>query len=414
MLARYVGAIDDDPDAPETNRQHRRPGPGANDVGGGVVRQMGRDRRAEAARRRRGQRRSDSTPPATGSSVGGAGPGSAVALARGRSASTGPEPGPRRRAARDAGRRRRREPGRQPSQAAQVEVIRGGAASGGREGVPHLNTEMLSSSGAGQGSFSQPALVLSETTYFNGTTSLQRPHWSLTDMSELTVGLWAFPTEQQENRDRFYRKDRPVGLQERMAHDGMLSGRDSADAPALARWRVLLQKGDDVTGDMTGRSGRHGSPSPGGGGGGGCTPTLLWHPVTGRLRLCVTTLQGQTTVVESTATVLAGQWSHIVFTIGRGELKLYVRGRCDVSRRGGQALLYNQSPLCIGALPQGSGTGMGTPAQTGFVGYLHGLQLLSDVSDLVPIPALPCLYTGPRASDASRNLSAGDDPEHGL
>eukprot|EP01045_Picozoa_sp_COSAG04_P030809 COSAG04_NODE_5479_length_1602_cov_1.346640_1_plen_54_part_10 len=54
MLARYVGAIDDDPDAPETNRQHRRPGPGANDVGGGVVRQMGRDRRAEAARRRRG------------------------------------------------------------------------------------------------------------------------------------------------------------------------------------------------------------------------------------------------------------------------------------------------------------------------------------------------------------------------
>jgi hypothetical protein len=378
MLARYVGAIDDpDPisEPPDERERPRRRRGERGGYGDGVLREARRERliersRANVERRRGGTARrggAESTPPASAAS-------SAIDEVRmSRSKSTG---------AGAARHQRRRGGHRRASSQADAQHYGSGTLSGS-ERIPQLNTQLLNSSGMGQASFgnrAQPAHLVSETTYFNGTKSLQRPHWSLADMSELSVSMWVFPTEQQEDRDRFYRKARPIGLQERLVSDGrLLSERENSDGPVLAKWRVLLQKGDDVTGEMTGRSGVHGAAPAAGAT--GCTPTLLWHPVSGKLRLCVTARNGHTVKVDSTTSVLAGQWSHVVFTIGRGELLLYVRGRCEAANRGGQLPVFNQAPLCIGGVADDAAT-------AGFVGYLTQLQLLSGVLDMGTIQSL--------------------------
>lgn len=367
MLARYVGAIDDpDTDDVGTKRAQRprRRGGERSDYGGGVLREARRERLVERAkannsrRRREGGRhsRAESTPPTTAAS-------SAIDEVRmGRSKSTG--------AAATSHQRRRGH--RCAVSQADVQHHASGHLSGS-EHIPQLNTQMLNSSGMGGfGNRAQPAHLVSETTYFNGTKSLQRPHWSLADMAEMSVALWVFPTEQQENRDRFYRKTRPIGLQERLGNDSLLSERENSDGPILAKWRVLLQKGADISGEVTGRSSTHAAPGPTAGI--SCTPTLLWHPVSGKLRFCVTARNGQTLRLDSATSVLAGQWSHVVFTIGRGELLLYVRGRCEAANRGGHIPMFNQAPLCIGGVADDSTT-------AGFVGYLTQVQLMAGVLD---------------------------------
>ncbi len=367
MLARYVGAIDDaDTDDVGTKRTHkpRRRGGERSDYGGGVLREARRERLVERAkanharRRREGGRHSRAeSPPTTAAS-------SAIDEVRmGRSKSTG---------AAAAANRQRRQGQRRAVSHAEVQHYGSGHLSGS-EHIPQLNTQILNSSGMrGFDNRAQPAHLVSETTYFNGTKSLQRPHWSLADMSELSVALWVFPTEQQENRDRFYRKPRPIGLQERLGDDSLLSERENSDGPVLAKWRVLLQKGADISGEVTGRSNTHAAgPNTAAS---SCTPTLLWHPVSGKLRCCITAQNGQTVKVDSATSVLAGQWSHVVFTIGRGELLLYVRGRCEAANRGGHIPMFNQAPLCIGGVADDTAT-------AGFVGYLTQVQLTTGVLD---------------------------------
>jgi hypothetical protein len=371
MLARYVGAIDDphtdEVGAKHTNRPRRRGGE-RSDYGGGVLREARRERLVERAKANHARRlreggrysRAESTPPTTASSA-------VDEVRMGRSKSTGAAAASHQR--------------RQGQRRAVSEVQRYGSGTlSGSQHVPQLNTQKLNGSGMGHvGTRAQPAHLVSETTYFNGARVLQRPHWSLPDTSELSVALWVFPTEQQEDRDRFYRKARPIGLQERLGTDSLLSERESSDGPILAKWRVLLQKGADISGEVTGRSNTY-AAGPGAAAS-SCTPTLLWHPVSGRLRFCITAQNGQTVKVDSTTSVLAGQWSHVVLTIGRGELLLYVRGRCEGANRGGHVPIFNQAPLCIGGVADDTAT-------AGFVGYLTQVQLIAGVLDVGTIQSV--------------------------
>jgi hypothetical protein len=119
--------------------------------------------------------------------------------------------------------------------------------------------------------------VVHERTFFNGSLCIKRPHWSLVDTTAsadgggtaeggwpaLSLSLWMFPTE-VANQTSHRRGEVDVGG---------------------VRWRAVVQKSEDRSwggAAPTAPAYGHAAPLPSG----SCTPTLLWHPVSGRLRLC--------------------------------------------------------------------------------------------------------------------------------
>ena len=77
-------------------------------------------------------------------------------------------------------------------------------------------------------------VLVADASFFNGATVVERPHWAFTDASALTATMWVFPTEEVKDVDRFYRKERPHGLQQR-------HGLGADQAPGV-KWRTLLHK----------------------------------------------------------------------------------------------------------------------------------------------------------------------------